>query len=92
MKTLRRLLLFVLVLGVLGVGTLAGTSWYYGGGDGYSYRDPSSERISIKREENAQASKVKFESFEKIDNETGDGSPPFTAFHVSRFTNDGHYA
>jgi len=25
-------------------------------------------------------------SFEKIDNETGDGSPPFTAFHVSRFT------
>ena len=34
MKTLRRLLLFVLVLGVLGVGTLAGTSWYYGGDDG----------------------------------------------------------
>jgi len=31
-------------------------------------------------------------SFEKIDNETGDGSPPFTAFHVSRFTNDGQYA
>ena len=34
MKTLRRLLLLVLVLGVLGVGTLAGTSWYYGGDDG----------------------------------------------------------
>jgi hypothetical protein len=34
MKTLRRLLLFALVLGVLGVGTLAGTSWYYGGDDG----------------------------------------------------------
>ena len=34
MKTLRRLLFFVLVLGVLGLGTLAGTSYYYGGDDG----------------------------------------------------------
>ena len=34
MKTLRRLLLLVLALGVLGVGTLAGTSYYYGGDDG----------------------------------------------------------
>jgi len=34
MKTLRRLLLVVLALGVLGVGTLAGTSYYYGGDDG----------------------------------------------------------
>ncbi len=34
MKTLRRLLFSVLALGVLGVGTLAGTSYYYGGTDG----------------------------------------------------------
>ena len=34
MKTLRRLLFLVLALGVLGVGTLAGTSYYYGGDDG----------------------------------------------------------
>ena len=34
MKTLRRLVLSLLALGVLGVGTLAGTSTYYGGDDG----------------------------------------------------------
>ncbi len=34
MKTLRRLLFSVLALGVLGVATLAGTSYYYGGDDG----------------------------------------------------------
>ena len=34
MKTLRRLLFSVVALGVLGVATLAGTSYYYGGDDG----------------------------------------------------------
>jgi hypothetical protein len=34
MKTLRRLLLSAAALGVLGIGTLAGTSHYYGGHDG----------------------------------------------------------
>ncbi len=31
-------------------------------------------------------------SFEMSDNMTIDGFPSFTAFHVSRFTNDGQYA
>jgi hypothetical protein len=34
MKTMRRLLLALIVVVVLGVGALAGTSWYYGGEDG----------------------------------------------------------
>jgi hypothetical protein len=34
MKTLKRLLLAALALAFVGVGTLAGTSWYYGGDDG----------------------------------------------------------
>ena len=34
MKTLRRLLLALATLAVLGVAALAGTSWYYGGDDG----------------------------------------------------------
>src|SRR5512139_1919069 len=34
MRTLRRLLLAIVAVAVVGVGTLAGTSWYYGGRDG----------------------------------------------------------
>jgi hypothetical protein len=34
MKTLRRLLLAIVVVAVVGIATLAGTSWYYGGQDG----------------------------------------------------------
>ena len=34
MRTLRRLLFFALALGAVAIGTLAGTSTYYGGDDG----------------------------------------------------------
>src|SRR5512133_1874120 len=34
MKTLRRLLIAVVAVAVVGLGTLAGSSWYYGGRDG----------------------------------------------------------
>ena len=34
MKTLRRLLIAVVAVALVGLGTLAGSSWYYGGRDG----------------------------------------------------------